>query len=782
MSITKIMSLPEMTTTTDAPPTLSPNLAAAELFVETIAGSVGSPCTWQLLKPGAAPSLFHGTLAEYRERLIQANGSGYNIYFTVNETDLRGRKAENITRVRAFFVDDDDNQVTDEMVACLAPSMKVLTKRGPHFYWLVSDAKLDDFTAVQTQLARHFGTDTTIKDLPRVMRVPGFIRHPKEHEGQTVVELVYAYPERRYRVEEVVKAFPAAEVFEAQHRQGLEHAGGSGGREAVRGPAASRIVKLAESYVANVPGAVQGENGDKTTFALAAKLTRYFGLSQKQALAILKTWNATCLPPWSEAELIQKIENGWRYGTEEVDGVLGRCRTEELSYLPVQGVYYMRGERNWNLEEPIRSIHAAVACLVGKGRSAEEARAIINNHRVVIAAGVDCQPGGAPLLDSPAGPVLNTWVPPEIERRPGEWPTISRIIDVVADGDSKARAWLINWMAAKAQKPGERTQTAVVLIGEQGTGKSTLADVMREIVGRKNSQTISQSDLEGSFNGHYAGRLFIVGEEVATSENRRCVSGRLKQAITDSTVTVTVKFVPAYAVRNRAAYWFNTNATRPLEVDKGDRRYSVIFSRAKGVKDDRELFSLLRSCHSGNDFSSVFQAEIAAFLDHLLSFEVDDSQVCTPLESPYKDGLIDVSMSSAEEFIEDILDRGLAAVVGVYCEGRNWKVADGVRCDEVYRTYSAWASLNGHNHPVSAPSFRAELNRRGFIRQRETSGLARRYYYTLPPSSVQGPICSGTETTPSTASVSDVAPKSDEEKEREWLELIGETPAQEAVA
>jgi hypothetical protein len=30
--------------------------------------------------------------------------------------------------------------------------------------------------------------------------------------------------------------------------------------------------------------------------------------------------------------------------------------------------------------------------------------------------------------------------------------------------------------------------------------------------------------------------------------------------------------------------------------------------------------------------------------------------------------------------------------------------------------------------------------------------------------------------------VSDVAPKNDEEKEREWLELIGETPAQKAVA
>jgi hypothetical protein len=757
-----------MTTTTDAPPTLSLDLAATERFVETIAGSSEASCTWQLLKPGAASPLFHGTLAEYRERLLQANRSGYNIYFTVNETDLKGRKTENIKRVRAFFVDDDKNQVTDEMVACLPPSMKVLTKRGPHFYWLVSDAKLDDFTAVQTQLAQHFGTDAAIKDLPRVMRVPGLIRHPKKDEGQSVVKLVYAHPERRYRVEEVVKAFPAAEVLEAQHIQGSEHAGVSKGQEDVRRPAASWIVKLAESYVANVPGAVEGKSGDNTTFALAAKLTRYFGLSQRQALTILKTWNASCLPPWSEAELIQKIGNGWRYGTEEVDGVLGRCRTEELSYLPVQGVYYMRGERNWNLEEPIRCIHAAVACLVGKGRSAEEARAIINNHRVVIAAGVDCQPNGAPLLVMPAGPVLNTWVPPEIERRPGEWPRISRIIDVVTDGDSKARAWLINWMAAKAQKPGERTQTAVVLIGEQGTGKSTLADVMREIVGRKNSQTISQSDLDGNFNGHYAGRLFIVGEEVATSENRRCVSGRLKQAITDSTVTVTVKFVPEYAVKNRAAYWFNTNATRPLEVDKGDRRYSVIFSRAKGVKDDRELFSLLRSCHSGNDFSSVFQAEIAAFLDHLLSFGVDDSQVGTPLESPYKDGLIDVSMSSAEEFIEDILDRGLAAVVGVCCEGRSWKVADGVRCDEVYRAYSAWAPLNGHNHPVSAPSFRAELNRRGFTKRRETSGLQRSYYYTLPPNRETGSSANGTDTAPNVPPISDGPPKNEEEKNREW--------------
>jgi len=52
--------------------------------------------------------VLHGSLARLFDELIALNQQGAGIYVTVNETDGIGRKAENITRVRAIWQDDDE--------------------------------------------------------------------------------------------------------------------------------------------------------------------------------------------------------------------------------------------------------------------------------------------------------------------------------------------------------------------------------------------------------------------------------------------------------------------------------------------------------------------------------------------------------------------------------------------------------------------------------------------------------------------------------------------------
>jgi len=59
--------------------------------------------------------------------------------------------------------------------------------------------------------------------------------------------------------------------------------------------------------VAKVPPAISGNRGHNATFLLACKLVRGFMLPDEAALRLLRQWNATCQPPWSEAELKRKI-------------------------------------------------------------------------------------------------------------------------------------------------------------------------------------------------------------------------------------------------------------------------------------------------------------------------------------------------------------------------------------------------------------------------------------------------------------------------------------------
>jgi hypothetical protein len=72
-----------------------------------------------------------------RRKLFHLHALGAGVFITVNETDGKGRKKENITRVRAVFQEDDDGF---DGVFPLEPSMVVESSPGHfHRYWLVAD-------------------------------------------------------------------------------------------------------------------------------------------------------------------------------------------------------------------------------------------------------------------------------------------------------------------------------------------------------------------------------------------------------------------------------------------------------------------------------------------------------------------------------------------------------------------------------------------------------------------------------------------------------------------
>lgn len=104
------------------------------------------------------------------------NNAGAGVFVTVNETDGRGRQTDNVRRVRAVFADLDGAPLEPVLSAPLEPHIVVESSPGRyHAYWLCDDCPLDKFEAVQRALAARFGSDPSVHDLPRVMRLPGFL-------------------------------------------------------------------------------------------------------------------------------------------------------------------------------------------------------------------------------------------------------------------------------------------------------------------------------------------------------------------------------------------------------------------------------------------------------------------------------------------------------------------------------------------------------------------------------------------------------------------------------
>lgn len=155
---------------------MHPDITQAAAYVRHLTGDTSTPMTWQVFDDsGRDPSLAsicHGPLAEVSYRLGQANKHGCGVFVTVNQTDLKGRRARNITAVRALYIDTDGFRPDSYH---LGPTMIVHSSAGVHAYWCLRDAlPLHEFRDAQKRLIARYGSDPKIHNLDRVMRVPGF--------------------------------------------------------------------------------------------------------------------------------------------------------------------------------------------------------------------------------------------------------------------------------------------------------------------------------------------------------------------------------------------------------------------------------------------------------------------------------------------------------------------------------------------------------------------------------------------------------------------------------
>jgi len=142
-----------------------------------------------------------GTLADVATTLLRLEAAGAGVFVTVQRTTPRGRRTEDVISLRAAFT-DADGPVT--VAPAVVPSIEVESRAGKHTYWLLHPGEpLELFGRVQRRLADFYRTDPTVRDLARVMRLPGFL-HQKG--VPFLVRLRTCDPTRVYSLLELVEA------------------------------------------------------------------------------------------------------------------------------------------------------------------------------------------------------------------------------------------------------------------------------------------------------------------------------------------------------------------------------------------------------------------------------------------------------------------------------------------------------------------------------------------------------------------------------------------------
>lgn len=123
--------------------------------------------------------------------LTEANEAGCGVYFTINETDGKGRSEANIKKIRCLAIDLDGAPLEPVLNCPVMPHYVVESSLGRYqCYWMIEPVAIEDFGSFdeakqkfatwQIALARMFHSDESIRDLPRVLRVPGFLHKKNE--------------------------------------------------------------------------------------------------------------------------------------------------------------------------------------------------------------------------------------------------------------------------------------------------------------------------------------------------------------------------------------------------------------------------------------------------------------------------------------------------------------------------------------------------------------------------------------------------------------------------
>jgi hypothetical protein len=94
-------------------------------------------------------------------------------------------------------------------------------------------------------------------------------------------------------------------------------------------PTPLSVIERARRYLDRVPGAISGQAGHNQTFKAACVLVHGFNLGQTEALILLSEWNQTCEPPWTEKELVHKVESADKQEGDRPRGYLIKTKDEE---------------------------------------------------------------------------------------------------------------------------------------------------------------------------------------------------------------------------------------------------------------------------------------------------------------------------------------------------------------------------------------------------------------------------------------------------------------------
>lgn len=193
------------------------------------------------------------------------------------------------------------------------------------------------------------------------------------------------------------------------------------------------------------------------------------------------------------------------------------------------------------------------------------------------------------------------------QRKQVEERIVGHIKEVWCEGREDLTQWVLMFFADLMQRPWNKPQCAICVMGGQGTGKSIILDLgFKPILKHMYTATSERDQLVGKFNKHAEGKLLWLAEESLFGGAHDAMN-KLKDLISRDTIMIEPKTKDTYEVPNRVRYVFTSNQIHPLKLEHDDRRFLVLGTSDK-YKQNTEYHSELKEWFAKNDGARLWMS------------------------------------------------------------------------------------------------------------------------------------------------------------------------------
>lgn len=301
-----------------------PDFDAAKRHLGLLTGKQDPAVTWQVFddtkKDPSLAACFHGRLDEVIPRLKAAQRKGCGVFVSVNETDGKGRRNENMRRARALFLDLDGTPLPDWNDWSINPDLTIRSSTVDgvekfQCWWFIKPTNdWDTWRRAQKALALKFGGDPKCTLTTQVGRCAGFF-HQKRRDQRSRVEIdldLVTSNTRRHRLDYLIAelGLDLSTVDRPSERDQVDRP------PPMYGWDNELDIAAAQMFVADQANWKTTSDGGVSVFNMACHI-RDLGVSSIRAVELIREYLPVYPDSWPDDHVERKVAHAYRYAQNE---------------------------------------------------------------------------------------------------------------------------------------------------------------------------------------------------------------------------------------------------------------------------------------------------------------------------------------------------------------------------------------------------------------------------------------------------------------------------------